>query len=130
MPKIEAILIAAGLYILLSAVWYSSALFGDLWKKANGLRDRQLQLNNGRAYRASFVAALIMAYVLAQIIRLSGSESIAQGLSAGFWLWLGLVLTTLMTHYTFSQRPMMVLLIDSAFSLFALLMMGVVLVAI
>lgn len=126
MPKVEAILIAAIVNMLVGALWYSEYLFGSLWRRSIKLRDRELVMVQGNAYRASFVSALIMAYVMAYLLQFTKAASLGQAMSAGVWLWLGFVFTTQLTTTFFARRPIMLMLIDSGYFLMAMVCMSIV----
>lgn len=110
--------------MLVGAAWYSEYLFGTLWRKLTHLRDREIKLAQGSAYRASFISALIMAYVLAYLVQFTQVSNFSQASSAAFWLWFGLVLPTHVTTTFFSRRNILVMLIDTGYFLMAMIVMA------
>jgi hypothetical protein len=126
MPKIEAILLAAIANMLVGALWYSEYLFGTMWRKLTRLRDREIKVAQGSAYRASFISAILMAYVMAYLFQFTQVETVGQAASAGVWLWLGFVFTTHLTTTFFSRRSLLLMLIDTGYFLIAMVVMGAV----
>ena len=71
MPNYLAILVAAVAGMIVGALWYSPLLFGNVWMKLMGLGRKQLQAAKkkgmGKSYFLSFVALLVMAYVISRL---------------------------------------------------------------
>ena len=125
-----AVLVAAIIYIVVGALWYSPFLFAKMWMDLVGKKEEDLKANAAaQGYIVSVIAALITAYVLAHMIRLVGAMTIAAGAQTGFWLWLGFVATTSATNYIFAGRPRQLYLIDNGYHLVALIIMGALLAA-
>jgi hypothetical protein len=76
----------------------------------------------------SFVAELIMAWVLAGVIGHlgPGQVTLRNGVISGFFIWLGFVVTTLAVNYAFAGRKPMLTAIDAGHWLVALLLMGAI----
>jgi hypothetical protein len=126
MPKVEAILLAAIANMLVGALWYSEYLFGTMWRKLTRLRDREIKVAQGSAYRASFISALLMAYVMAYLFQFTKVETFGQAASAGVWLWVGFVFTTHLTTTFFGRRSLLLMMIDVGYFLMAMMVMGAV----
>ena len=124
MPRIEAVLLAAVINMLVGAAWYSPHLLGDQWRSLIRKNERELKTNASTAYRASFVAALVTSYVLAKLMGYLHADDIWSGMSTGLWLWVGFVLTAFVPAYFFAKRPPLLLFIDSGYQLFALMAMA------
>jgi len=77
---------------------------------------------------ARFIGALVQAYVLAHLLAFTNSRSVVEGLTAGFWIWLGFVATTAAAEYSSERRPLSLLMINLGFRLVDLLLMGLLLV--
>ena len=134
MPEVNinywAVLVAAVANMALGALWYSPLLFAKPWIAAMGASDEEMEEMKKRAPRAyilSFVAAFIMSFVLAHFVDYTRATTIAQGAQAGFWPWLGFVVTTGSAAVLFEGRPTKLWLINSGYYLVALLVMGVIL---
>jgi Protein of unknown function (DUF1761) len=74
----------------------------------------------------SFVADLVMAFVLAHAIAATGSVTIANGAAVAAFLWLGFVATTIVVGNRFSGRSTALTLNDAGLWLVAIVAAGVV----
>ena len=122
-----AVVVAAVLEFGLGALWYGP-LFGKVWMAAVGLSEEEIQSGNpaqSMAYRG--LATLVAAYVLAHIINLAGATTLGAGLETGFWLWLGFIATFTLDSVLFEKRPLKVWIINNAYHLVGMLIMGAVL---
>ena len=80
-----------------------------------------------RAYALSFLGAVVMSYVLAHIADYTQVTTVAAGAQAGFWLWLGFVVTTNLASVVFEGRPTGLYLINAGYYLVTLVVMGAIL---
>lgn len=127
-----AVVAASVATFLVGALWYSPILFGKLWMKAHGYTSEQLkemQKTAAPAYLTSFVCYLFMAVVFSVLLSYVYPEtsSAAKGLQLGFLLWLGFAATIGLTANMFSDKPLSTYLIDVAYQLVYLLIMGAIL---
>jgi hypothetical protein len=105
-----AVVLAAASSMVVGAIWYAKGVFGTTWGKLAGVKmDRAPKASEMTwLMGTTFVASLILAYVLAHVTYLSNQffhDSFLQdALSTGFWLWLGLVVTRLYVHDAFEGR--------------------------
>ena len=75
----------------------------------------------------SFVALLVMAWVLAGVIgHLTGAITLRSGVIAGALMWLGFVATTLAVNHTFQGAKPILTLLDGGHWLGVLLLQGAV----
>ncbi|NGX58445.1 MAG: hypothetical protein K940chlam3_01352 [Chlamydiae bacterium] len=98
-----AIIIAAVARIIIGMVWYSPAVFGNMWlnlahRDPTDLKNVNMKVVWG--FINSFVVALILAGFIAVTSELSwltgGEMSWWYGACVGFWAWLGFAATTMM----------------------------------
>ena len=75
----------------------------------------------------AFVAALMMAYVLAIFIGFAQAKTIFQGVTIGLWSWVGFVAAPTLSNYLFSGWSRDLYLINNSYYLVSLLVMGAVL---
>jgi len=125
-----AVLVAGVAGWLLGAIWYSPVLFYNAWLDGLGKSSEEVQEGAGPLnYLATFIALLVMAYVMAYILDAFQARSIWVGLQGGFWTWLGLVATTSAVNSIFAGRRLKLYLVDSGYHLVTLLLMGMILAA-
>jgi hypothetical protein len=76
----------------------------------------------------AFVAELIMAWVLAGMIGHlgPGRATLANGVVAGFFAWLGFVITTMAVNHQYGRQRPMLTVIDGGHWLAVLLVQGVI----
>jgi hypothetical protein len=126
-----AIVIAAIVAWVAGAAWYMS--LGKIWTAAQGFTPEQLHADRNKpgAYLPFiyvFVAELVMAWVLAGLMAHlgAGQVTLANGVVSGAFCWLGFVITTLVTAYTFGKRDVRLIFIDGGHWLLVLLLMGAI----
>jgi len=124
-----AIVIAAVAAWLAGAVWYMS--LGKIWTAALGKTPEQALAESKQpgAYLPfiyTFVAELIMAWVLAGLIGHIGALTLRGGLISGAFCWAGFVITTLFVNNRFAKRDWRLIWIDGGHWLLVLLLMGAI----
>ncbi len=111
-----AVVVAACVGMLISAAWYSDALFGKTWMKAAGLKKKDIEKPGlDVALVISLLTLLITSAtvaVLTDVLKITGAWS---GLLLGLLLGFGFLTTNNGMHKLYEQRP---------FSLFALTAVG------
>jgi len=122
-----AIVIAALAAFGLGAVWYM--VLSRPWMEAVGKSEAELK-KEGPAqalpFVIAFVALIVMAWMLAGIMGHLGQVTIRGGVIAGFFVWLGFVITTMGVNHAFSGAPTKLTLIDGGYWLAVLLIQGAV----
>ena|SRR5665213_979968 len=124
------VLLAALSAILIGMIWYSQPVFGKVWMKMIGTKDKEMKARMGMATVVLIIVALITAYVLAYFIvythSYTGGGWIAAGAETALWAWLGLAVTTIVAHGVFDPRDRMVMYINIGNRLVTLLAMGLI----
>lgn len=126
-----AVLIAAVVNMAVGAYWYSPAGFGKQWAQLMGWSDlsrmNDMKKGAGKSYAWMFVAALVMSFVLANVVRLAGATTVMEGAMVGFWVWLGFVATVQIGSILWDMKPAKLFAINTAYSLVTLLINGALL---
>jgi hypothetical protein len=125
--NIWAVLVAAVVYWLLGAVWFT--IFSNAWLASIGKTMEQLQhevVNPGAAYGVAFVANLIIAYVLGWVVIRTGEQTVVRGITVGALLWVGLVGTTIGTAFIFEGRSLEGFVLTAGYPLVGMLVMGAI----
>jgi hypothetical protein len=117
-----AVVVAAVAAWVFGAVWYMT--LAKPWIAAQGWRSKDdMPKKSGMAAAApfivSFIAELIMAWVLDQV-------NVWNGIVSAAFVWLGFVATTVVVNYAYPGRPVALMLIDSGHWLGVLIIMGAV----
>jgi len=125
--NVWAILVAATVNFLIGGLWYSPALFGKVWMRANGFGEADLKKGSPAViFGVSFVFCALMSANLAGF--LSGPETtlgfaVAAGVAAGLgWAALGLGVVAL-----FERRPWSYLLVNGGYLTVSFAAMGAIL---
>ena len=132
MPPINyvAILAAAVAAWLSGAAWYG--VLGKQWLAALGWTEADMMGPDGKRripvgpMILSFVAALIMAFLLSGLMAHVGPLSVRSGIISGALVWVGFVVTTIAVNNAFQRRKPMLTVIDSGHWLLALVVQGAV----
>lgn len=120
-----AVLAAAAVSFILGGLWYSPLLFGKIWMKEAGLTEKDMKKGNvGLSYLGGFVTAFIIAYITSHFIYFVGADTVEQGLSLGFWIWLGFIATTMFGQVLWDGKSFKFYLINVSYYLAQLLIMG------
>jgi hypothetical protein len=127
-----SVLLAAVAAWLFGGVYYTA--LGKYWMAAQGKTMEQCQAEyagkSGAAKAAPFilvfVGELIMAWAMYGILFHMGMFTLRAGAISGAALWLGFVLTTITANYAFAGKKPMLIVIDSAAWLGAMVIMGAI----
>lgn len=123
-----AILLSAISTFLIGGLWYSPALFGKAWMKENGFKEEDMKdANMVKIFGLAFVLALISAINLAMFM--GPEKDVTMGAAYGFAAGFGWVATFVGTHYLFERKSFKLFLINAGYSVVALTVMGVIIVA-
>lgn len=125
-----AVIVCVVVAIVVGFVWYSKPLFLTPWLASIGKTPEFVQQANPVNYVVTIMGAFIEALFLATLMGVMGSTTVAQGLQAGFMVWLGFVATTSASNAAFAGRSWRGWGIEAGNHLVTLLLMGVILVMI
>jgi membrane-associated HD superfamily phosphohydrolase len=119
-----AVLAAAVSAFLIGGLWYSGALLGGAWKRANGFAGDGPKAD-AKVFLISFVLSLVMAFNLAMFLN-DAKTTLAWGATAGFlagfgWAAMGIGIVSL-----FERRPLGYVLINGGYLTVALTAMGAI----
>ncbi len=125
-----AVLVAAGVNMIVGFSWYTPAIFGKTWAKLIGIKmDQMGGPNPPRTFALTGLAALLQGYILAHFVAYVGATDGLSGATTGVWLWMGFVLTTAGVNTMFAGRPLKLFLIDSGYYLVVFAINGALLAA-
>ncbi|MBI4361338.1 DUF1761 domain-containing protein [Candidatus Micrarchaeota archaeon] len=129
--NLVAVLVAAVVQMALGFLWYSPMLFGNSWMKLVGIKPSDMEKGKKEMPKSAglgFLAAVVMTFILAQVIGFMQAATLVDGLLAGFWMWLGFVATVLAGFVLWEGKPVKLYLINSGYYLVALLLSSAILV--
>jgi hypothetical protein len=122
-----AVLIAALANYVFATIWYA-LIFAKLWKKLTGISDMKPSPVN---IVLVFIGSLLLSYVLYHSIVFGDAyvkmSGIGGGLMGGFFGWLGYIVPITLSTKLYEKKPWGLWLLDNAFWLISLLIMGAIL---
>ena len=121
-----AVFVSAVVYMVIGALWYSPVLFGKTWKKLVCQHQDNLRGNAANGYALTFVAALLIAYVLAHFVDYLGADTALAGAQTAFWLWAGFSVTTGIGETIFAGRSGKLYVLNMTYNLVAMVVMGAI----
>ena len=131
--NIWAIVIATIVSFLISAVWYSSFLFGNDWLTLVKISENEVNTMRAagmwRSYSIHLLSTLITLFVLAFAMSMIGIHNATDGAFIGFFAWLGFIAPSGVLDYLWRKTPMRLILIDSVCVLLSLVISGAILAA-
>jgi len=123
-PSIVKVLAAAASSFVLGGLWYGP-LFGKRWQRLAGLTDQQLAAGNpARIFGASFLLAIVQAWVFAMF--LGPEPSLALGLGAGVSAGLCWVGAAFGVNDLFERRPLALWAVNAGYQTLAFTLFGLI----
>ena len=121
-----SILIASVFSFVVGMLWYSPALFGNLWAKLSkvDIKKSKNKSSVGVSMLLGFISTLILASVFQYLIVLLKYSGLAAGATLGFWLWLGFLATSLLGGVLWEGKPWGLYILNSVYWLVNLLVIG------
>jgi hypothetical protein len=121
------ILVAAVAKIVLGALWYSPALFIKPWRRMTGITEEQMKAGIAKTLVVDFGGSFVMAFLLFHAIRYAEATTVLQGLTVGFFCWLGFIAVATISTVTYERKPFALFLLNNGYLLISLLVMGAIL---
>lgn len=125
-----AVFLAAAGSFIFGGIWYG--VLSSAWMAAAGVGPEDMKRPDGSPilapYLTTFVALLVMAYMLAGVIGHlgMGQVTLRNGLISAGFIWGGFVVTSLVVNHTFQGQSRTLTLIDGGHWLGVLLVQGAV----
>ena len=124
--NLPAVLVAAVLAFVIGGMWYSPLLFGKAWMQENQLTEDDLQQGSqARIFGFAFLWSLIMAINLGMFLNDPGTTA-TWGATAGFLAGFGWAAMGVFIIGLFERRSTRYMLINGAYLVVALTLMGLV----
>ena len=119
-----AVLAAAVLRFAIGGVWFAPFAFGPAWGRMVGIDGPAAKARMGRAMIADFLAGMVLAWVLANVLQFLGVTRFVSGARTGFFLWLGFIAMPFVSMTVYEGRPVTLFAITAGFWLVSMLAMG------
>ncbi len=125
---IITVLVATFASCVVGGFWYSSLLFGELWK-------RELKTDSRKALQRKYswiftvLLSLGNAFFLALFLAFLGASSTLDGIYVAVGLWIGFIVPSFLYPMIWSKGSVRLFLIDSFFWFVNLVVMGAIIAA-
>jgi Protein of unknown function (DUF1761) len=124
--NIWAVLLAAGVSIVIGTLWYSRAMFGENWRRLLG--DTADDVGNPiPSYGWMAVGAFTAAIVLAVFMRATQLTSVFGGILTAFLIAAGFMAPALGSEYLFTRRPPELYFLNLSRHAVTFIIMGIIL---
>lgn len=121
------LLVAAVVWFVIGAVWYSPVLFAKPWMAALGKKREEMSMSAGPML-VTFLAQFLMVVVLAWFAHTTGVPTVLRGAYLGFKVWLFVALAMLING-SFQGGDRRLWGIDAGYHLVGLAVAGAILAA-
>ena len=119
-----AVLVAALVKFAIGGVWYSPPVFGPRWGALVGVTPDASKARMAAAMITDLAASIVLAWVLANVLKFTGAVGMMPGARVSFFLWLGFAATPLLSTTVYEGRPFALFAINAGYWLVAMLVMG------
>jgi hypothetical protein len=120
-----ALLVATVVKFVLGFVWFG-LIFGKQWQSLTGVSEASMKAGMVKAMVTDFVTSFIMAWVLVHAVHYAGATTWGMGAGVGFFNWLGFIGAPTLAALMYEKRPLKLWVINNAYMLIALLIMGAI----
>ena len=122
-----AVLVAAIVNYAIATAWYA-LIFPKTWQKLTGISEMNTKPLN---IVLVFIGSLVLSFVLYHSIVFGNAyfkmSGVGGGLMGGFFGWLGYIAPITLSMRLYEKKPWGLWLLDNAFWLISLLVMGIIL---
>jgi hypothetical protein len=122
-----AVLVAAIANFVIATIWYAG-IFTKTWQKLTGITDMKPALANTVLV---FIGSFVLSFVLYHSIVFGNAyfkmSGVGGGLMGGFFGWIGYIAPVTLSTKLYERKPWGLWLLDNAFWLLSLLVMGIIL---
>lgn len=131
MPEITlnywAIIATTVFSMVLGSIWYSKVLFGNAWMRLVGLNPDKMKDGAMTAMVVMLIGAFVQSYVFAHVTDAFQGDTFMEGVTGGFFMWLGFVAAVSISEVFFNKRPWKLWLITAGYQFVNLIVGGVIL---
>jgi hypothetical protein len=123
-PKILAVIVAAIIYWLIGALWFS--MLQAPWLVGIGRTMQELQASGTPKWlphAVTLISNFAMAYALGWLILATGPQTLMRGITIGAILWI-FVGAAFATEYVFEARSVQIFMINAGYPLVGMILMG------
>ncbi len=123
-----AVVVAALIQCVIGVLWYG-VFFKKSWNSLLGHKEGEKPQGAVFSTVSSFVASILLCFVLANVMLLVSRQTFMAGLSIGIVCWLGFMAPPMFAQHIYERRPANLFAINAAYWLVAMAIGGGVLAA-
>ncbi|MCB9362103.1 DUF1761 domain-containing protein [Candidatus Woesearchaeota archaeon] len=105
------------LVFIIGAMWYTPLLFGKTWMKLVGIKHRDMEKANMKNMMGQMVTAFIMNFIMVLVVwvlaKLLELNTFLDGMTLGLFLWVGLIMTTMINPVLWEKKPLKLFFINA-----------------
>lgn len=120
-----AIIVAAIVYFVIGAVWYS-LLFGKAWMENVGRTKEQLMSGSKIVYLYTVIAEFGICFVVAFVIWILGTPNCISAIKVGAFFSIGLTATIIAINNWYGQRSLKLTFIDSGYHIVGIITASII----
>jgi uncharacterized protein DUF1761 len=117
------VLVSALAQWLLGAIWYG-VIFKKSWRKLAGFAEGEKPKNAVFGAIASFIACLLLSYVLVHVVKWAGAVVFTGGAKIGIICWVGFMAPPLFAQHIYENRRVNLFAINASYWLLAMAIGG------
>jgi len=121
-----AIIVAAVVYFVIGAIWYSPLLFAKAWMESVGRTKEQLMSGSKIVYLYTLIAEFVICFVLAFIIWILGTSNCISAIKVGAFFSIGFTATIIAINNWYGQRGAKLTLIDSGYHIVGIIFASII----
>ncbi len=120
-----AVVVAAGVYFLLGALWYSKGLFGKAWMQGIGKTEEQLKAAFSPWKLVwTFVASFLAAYGIARILSWIPGATLSSAIMISVLVGICFAFSVTSTNDVMESRPKSLTAVNVLYNLVGFVLMG------
>ena len=120
-----AVIVAAVAAFLVGSIWYSKPVFGNIWMKGAGLKEKDMKDGAMTAMAVGVVSVLISAVAFGTVFDVFALEGVVDGALLGIMISIGFVGANKAMHNAFEQKDMQYSTVTILGDVVSLVAMGV-----
>lgn len=125
--NLVAILASTLSAIVVAGIWYSPAVFGNLWQKEAGIKKKDIRASFARKSVIALVMIFVTAVVLQRFLIITNPSSVFEAIKVAVWIWAGFVATYVIAGGVFEKVSVRLMIIDLSGQILILSTMSAVL---
>ncbi|MEK6926344.1 MAG: DUF1761 domain-containing protein [Nanoarchaeota archaeon] len=126
-----AVIVVAVVNFFIGFLWYGP-IFGKTWMKAMKFTSKDIEASKKKGMAGmmfiSFITSLITTFVLAVLLKSTGTIDIVSGILWGVFVWLGFFLVTTVSGILWESKSSKLFFLNASYDLVRVVIMAVILV--